>query len=190
MNRLTEEQQAMASQYMPLAEGVARLKRDASDSEDDIKSECFLALCFAASNYRDGMASFYTFARTRIRGAAIDYIRQVGPIRRSGTRRRAEIPESQMARSDDAHGRTLDRAESREVSAGVLVESTDSFDYMLSFLDHRSQVILRSKYQDDQAYDVSAKQLGMTESNCSRIHTRAIEQLRERFLGNGVAIPA
>ncbi len=192
MTRLTEEQRGLASQYMPLAESLARQsKRSTVADEEDMTSACFATLCISARDYRAGPATFYTFARRRIRGTVIDRIRDAAPHTRSGKNRRAsELAVTQISGSSDRDMTVLDYMESKEPLPLQRMESSESFEYMLSFLNHRSQVILRTKYQHGAPFAVAAKKLRVSVSTCELIHNQAIKHLRERFAGTEFAISA
>lgn len=188
---LTESQRALACQYMPLAESLARqTKRHKTEDQEEVASRCLLTLCAAARDYRPGRSSFATFARLRCRGEAIQYMRDIAPTTRSGKHRRAtEVPASQVGESSDRETTILEWIQCRDPHPLAAMESREAFQHMISCLDQRSQVVLRSRYQDGNGYAVAAKRLGCSVSSCESIHNRAIELLRARFSGTEYVIP-
>ena len=91
---LTPAQQDLAGDHLPLAyylahhhyatlpETVRRMV-----AREDIFGAAELGLCQAATSYRPGPVPFSRYARHRIAGAILDYLRQQDPYRRSDRKR-------------------------------------------------------------------------------------------------------
>src|SRR5262249_30186856 len=76
---LTDEQQGLASRYLPMAESLAKAFRTQLRIErEELRSTAYMALVEAARTFDPARkVNFATFARHRIRGALRDYLRRV-----------------------------------------------------------------------------------------------------------------
>ena len=83
---LDDDQQGLATRYLPLARSLARRMKDSFPAAgDEIQSVAFLALVEAAQSFDSSRGvGFATFARHRIWGALCDFRREIikSPARR------------------------------------------------------------------------------------------------------------
>jgi RNA polymerase sigma factor (sigma-70 family) len=163
---LTEEQQALAARFVPLARKIARRylrKHCGEDRAADVESDALLALVDAASRY-DGRVRFTTFAWWRIHG---EIINGLNPDRR----RRVKDPRGVPMRYEPE-----DRV---DLMAGV--DADDAFDGLIGRLPARLALVVSLTYRDGLSRDEVGARLGCTGSNASRLLTRALQRLTEEL---------
>lgn len=172
--KLTPEQQQLASAFFPLAVSMAKRSGQMSpELEEEMISHCTDILCRAAMRFRPGKASFFTFARHRLRGAITDRIRDIAYLTRHGNRRILEVPfdfggdrQSMISGIDPGFDR---------------VDVHDACEFLIGFLNERETAVIRSKYQRGTGLRGGSEKLELSGPTCSLIHSTAIAKLRERF---------
>jgi RNA polymerase sigma factor FliA len=177
----------------------------------DFESHAYIGLCEAARRFdRSKNVQFKTFCYLRIRGALIDYLRSEGTLSRAdyaqymsddegsekhiGNARNAHSLSSMInaqedfpiqlhfdAENDDmqmsyAHQETVTNMIEQKESARLIrlaIHSLPKFD---------AQVISLRYHKGMQLEEIGKKLGGFSKSYISRVHIRAIQQLREIFL--------
>jgi len=156
---LTEEQRAMAAQFMPLAWKLARRwKRRYGVDLDEAISEASSALCFAARRFDAGRGiKFMTFAFNRI----VMGLRAL--TSRNATRPRpARFPE---------HANELYGAPVPEESDIAV----DDMDRYLALLSDRQEAIVMARFIDGMTLEQAGKLFGLTKERVRQIEIKALE---------------
>jgi RNA polymerase sigma factor FliA len=122
--------------------------------------------------------SAYVFVRAR--GAAIDGIRQRGYMTRTDVdTRRVPLSLDMLCESVDDGGDGLDLG---AIDGGYdKVDSAETVPYLLAALSRRSRFVIEAYYLAGRSLADIARELGVTESRVSQIHTQALRQMRAMF---------
>lgn len=169
LSPLNSDQQDLAAQYLPLARALARpLKARYPGLADEFDSACGLAIVEAARAYDPARnLGFATYLRFRVKGALWDCLRSEG-LADDGD----ELP-----RVFRMHA--LDEAGSID-SGAEAVDALDSFDRWVSVLGDRQAAIIRAIYLHNRTQSQVAEQLGISQTEASRIHRQALDLLSGR----------
>ena len=188
----------LIAEHRKMVFGLAmRLRRELSlvGDLDDLVAFGFGGLLEAEHRFDpDRGIRFQTFAYHRVRGAMLDGVRKMTDVpRRAHERHKMEAQRSPTAapsRLDKAFARVSASltgatpihgsygAESPE-SALLKNESIGKVLGALSRLEPRQQTLVRGRYLEGRPLEDLARELGVSKSWASRLHTQALRQLRE-----------
>lgn len=145
---------------------------------EDMLAEAWIGAILAVDGFDPGLGlSLRTYAERRIRGRILDYLRRMDLVTR---KERRKIKGGEAAApviisvldfdlTDDQALQDLGRFEA-ELDVGRLLERAE--------LSDRHQLVLRQRYWTSGLDRELARQLGVTESRVSQLHTQAIRRLR------------
>lgn len=140
-------------EHLPLVRSIVRRMGLAHDP--DALSAGMLGLLDAARKHATA-APFDAYARLRIRGAVLDYLRgQPEP--------HDELDEQRVASDDDP---------------ALSVERRDQVAHLTAVLEDRERVVIGLHYGQDCPVDTIAEGLGVTQGRVSQIHRAALERMR------------
>ncbi len=145
---------------------------------------------------------FQTFAYHRVRGAMLDGVRKMAHLPRRAHERLQQSAESPPTALPKAAATPLEKVFAR-VSAGLTTagplhgslgdqspeaallknESVARLLGALAGLSDRQRTLVRGHYFEGRALDEIARELGISRSWASRLHTRALEELRRALEG-------
>ena len=181
---LTEAQQDLASQYLPLARKLAQpMKLMFVRWKDEFESAACLALVEAARSFDPSRnIKFATFARFRIRGAMVDVGRSM------------ELPgwDDALGESPDVvtltpfneeHGSVLVAVEPPPV--GTETDDVDSVEQILRKLPERHATVCRLHYLYGKTQAEIGDVIGCSQSEIARLHRKSLDLLSEPYLPDG-----
>jgi RNA polymerase sigma factor (sigma-70 family) len=153
--------------YQPLVAGILRRIAPSEAHIEDCLSEGLLALIRAVDKYKyETGVAFSVFARIRIKGAIIDYLRKSS---------RDTLGEE--AADFALFGELYDQGGLSELEqdklAGILS--------MVEELDLKERAVIKMTYIEDITRGEIAESLGLTQARISQIHARAIKRLRGKI---------
>ncbi len=145
---------------------------------------------------------FQTFAYHRVRGAMLDGVRKMAHLPRRAHERLQQPAETPPTALPKAAATPLEKVFAR-VSAGLTTagplhgslgdespeaallknESVARLLGALAGLSERQRTLVRGHYFEGRALDEIARELGISRSWASRLHTRALEELRRALEG-------
>jgi len=185
------------TQHEKMVHGLAnRLRRELSlrGDLDDLIAFGFGGLLEARHRFDPGRGiRFQTFAYHRVRGAMLDGVRKMSQL----PRRAHERLQAAADTTPTAAPTTLDKAFTRmssittatvlqgrfgdESPEAVLLknESVTRLLQALPSLSPRQRVLVRGFYFEGRSIDTMARELGISKSWASRLHTNALQELRE-----------
>jgi RNA polymerase sigma factor for flagellar operon FliA len=147
----------------------------------DVYADASIGVLNAIRNFdpaRSLTQKAYVFIRAR--GAAIDGIRQRGYMTRSDVDTRRVPLSLDMLRDDiDDGGDGLDLG-ANELGYDK-VDTAETVPYLLAVLSRRSRFVIEAYYLAGRSLGDIARELGVTESRVSQIHTQALRQMRAMF---------
>ncbi len=153
--------------YQPLVSGILRRIAPSEAYIEDCLSEGLLALIRAIDTYKhDTGVAFSVYARIRIKGAIIDYLRK-------SSRDKLSVEHSDFA----LFGVLYDKS-------GLSELEQDRLERIISLIDElgdKERTVIQKIYIDDLPREIVAKSLGLSEARISQIHSRAIKRLRGRI---------
>lgn len=158
---MNEKTNKLILDYMPLAEKMAWEKCRSTPSNisiDDLKSAAYFGLVDAANKY-DYSINFCTYARFRIMGEILDFIRSIS----WGTRKNPFIPVSLESENFDCEA-----PESRCEFLDDLAQNMKSNLYF----------VLKKYYIDGYSLKEIGKQLSVSESRVSQMLTQAKKSVK------------
>jgi RNA polymerase sigma factor (sigma-70 family) len=173
---LSDEQRQLATQFLPLAQKLARNYRYRQmHQRDEIESAAYMALVEAALYFDPARnVNFATFARHRIRGALRDYHHRV-----CVDHWRGDLPERpvfrRLGKGGEHHGEVLGIQPDRPI--GYEIESIESVEDWLRRLPLVHAVVCRYIYINGKSQEEAAALLGCSKSFLSRLHREAIAWL-------------
>jgi RNA polymerase sigma factor (sigma-70 family) len=175
---LTDEQQQLASRYMPMARSLAKpLKRSWPQDGHDFEAAAMLALVEAAQAFDSGRnVKFSTFARLRITGALKDLQRVMLALGFRSTARKAPrvVP---LTLEAEERGCLL-RVDYGD-SVGDEVDAVDYVESWLRKLPPRHAAACREMYINGRSQGETAEFLGCSRSRVSNLHREARVMLNE-----------
>ncbi len=177
-----------------------RLRRELSlrGEIDDLVAFGYGGLLEARERFDESRGvQFQTFAYYRVRGAMLDGVRKMAQLPRRAHERVREQESVSPTAMPQPGPTQLERVFAR-VSAGLTAagpchgalvgdspedfilrqESVERLLQALSGLSHRERSIVRGYYFEGRTLDAIAKELGISKSWASRIHTGALRTLR------------
>ena len=178
-DRLTPAQQELASQFLPLARGMAKpLKILYPSWKDEFESAACLALVEAARSYDPSRTiRFATFARFRIRGA----LRDVGRAMILPGFEDEKNPPGTVTLTpyNEEHGTVLVATQISRVGADV--DAIDEVEHWLRKLPKRHAFICRLYYLYGKTQSEIADVIGCSQSEITRLHKKSIDLLSEPY---------
>jgi RNA polymerase sigma factor (sigma-70 family) len=163
---LTEEQQELAGQYLPLAKKLARqFSRAYGLDREEVRSVAFKALVESAGSYNPALSKVGTYFYRKITHRLCDWIRE--------ERRHGRV--AQLSAIDDYEAAFASPDGSR---AHELVEIRDSAATLLSRASRREQLVLRMSYLEDKTSRQIGESVGVVHSRIQAIKQEALMYLR------------
>ncbi len=177
---LDEDQQGLATRYLPLARSLARrMKHSFPDAVDEFQSAAFLALVEAAQSFDSSQGvGFASFARHRIWGALCDLRREI--IRRfrpCGSK--SELVVMQLAMGFETGGRLIGVEPDEPV--GSELETLETLQDWIGQLPRLQAQAFRYIYLDGKTQQEAAALVGCSKSNLNRIHSEGLRSLRQTY---------
>ncbi len=190
------------AQHEKLVHGLAhRLRRELSlqGDLDDLIAFGFGGLLEARHRFdpRRGVR-FQTFAYYRVRGAMLDGVRKMSQLPRRAHERLQAAAEASPTAAPTALDKAFTRMSVCITTATVLQgrfgdespeaillknESVTRLLQALPGLSPRQRVLVRGFYFEGRSLDAMARELGISKSWASRLHTNALQELREALEG-------
>ncbi len=173
---LTEHQRCLATQYMPLAQSLAKGYRFRRLAErEELESTAYMALVEAAQMYdATRKVNFATYARHRIRGALRDYQRHTQSADWRGDE--AERPVFQrLKKGAEDSGRVIGMEPSQPIGADI--EAVEAVEEWLRRLPQVHATACRLIYIHGESQNNVAASVGCSRSFLSRLHREAISML-------------
>jgi RNA polymerase sigma factor (sigma-70 family) len=181
---LTEKQQLLAAQYLPLARALAKpLKEIFRQWRDEFESAACMALVEAARSFDPSRnIQFATFARFRIRGALVDVGRGMGL---DGFEDNPEDAPGMISLTpyNEEHGTVLIAVSPPAV--GSEFEDVDAVEHMLRKLPKKHATVCRLHYLYGKTQSEIADSLACSQAEVTRVHKKALELLSEPYDVNG-----
>ncbi len=181
---MTEEQQELAAQYLPLARSLAKpLKEIFSQWRDEFESAACMALVEAARSFDPSRnIQFATFARFRIRGALVDVGRGMGL---DGFEDNPEDAPGMVSLTpyNEEHGKVLIAVSPPPV--GSEFEDIDAVEHILRKLPKKHATVCRLHYLYGKTQSEIAGTLACSQAEVTRLHKKALEFLSEPYDANG-----
>jgi RNA polymerase sigma factor (sigma-70 family) len=175
---LTEQQQALAVQYLPLARSLAKsLKQNWPAETHEFDSAACMALVEAAQSFDPARnVKFATYARFRICGALRDVQRALVT---QGWRDDMENAPKFMSLISTAEefGEVMLSHPDRAVGEGI--ELTDLLESWLKKLPPRHAAACRELYFNQKTQSEAAEAIGISKSRVSYLHREALEILND-----------
>ncbi|WP_435009341.1 sigma-70 family RNA polymerase sigma factor [Tundrisphaera lichenicola] len=183
---LTEEQRALAEQFLPLARKLAKpLKAMFQHWKDEFESAACMALVEAARSYDPSRnIRFATFARFRIRGALVDVGRAMGLSGWETDRENAPNVVT-LTPVNEEHGKVLVAFEPPAV--GSEIDDADSVEHWLRKLPKKHAEVCRLYYLYGKTQAEIAEDLQCSQSEVTRLHKKALELLSDPYDALGKA---
>jgi RNA polymerase sigma factor for flagellar operon FliA len=180
-------------EYMPLVRAIARHLSEHLPLQvdiEDLEQEGVLGLMDAVKRFDPSQnVPFVSYAKFRIRGAIIDYLRSIDPLSRD-TRRKVKQAESDFGKtiSLDATTEHRDTAlkESRivadpkplELENLMRAEESAAIDRAIAKLKPRWQEAVRLYYFEGLSMKEAGAQMGLNESRISQILRKVRETIK------------
>ena len=180
-----------------MVHGLAhRLRRELSIPGDleDLVAFGFGGLLEARHRFDPGRGvRFQTFAYHRVRGAMLDGVRKMSQLPRRAHERLVAASEGSPTAAPTALDKAFTRISGSLATATVLQgrfgdespeelllknESVTRLLQALPSLSARKRVLVRGFYFEGRSIDAMARELGISKSWASRLHTSALRQLR------------
>jgi RNA polymerase sigma factor for flagellar operon FliA len=185
------------AQHERMVHGLAhRLRRELSlrGDLDDLIAFGFGGLLEARHRFDPGRGvRFQTFAYHRVRGAMLDGVRKMSQLPRRAHERLQAATETTPTAAPTALDKAFTRMSASLTAATVLHgrfgdespeavllknESVTRLLEALPSLSPRQRVLVRGFYFEGRSIDAMAKELGISKSWASRLHTSALQELR------------
>ena len=177
---LTEEQQGLASRYVPMAKSLAKPLKTAWPIEgDEFESAALMALVEAAQSFDESRnVKFATFARYRIWGALRDVQRS---LITAGWRNDAENAPTICSLAYDAEeiGRSINSEPDPPV--GKELEATEFVEHWLGKLPAKHADACRQIYIHGKTQSEAAGSLGCSKSRLSYLHKEALDLINDAW---------
>ena len=177
---LDEDQQSLATRFLPLARSMAnRMKDSCPAAGDELLSVAFLALVESAQHFDSARGvSFSTFARHRIWGALCDLRSEIIQRRRPG-KPGAEVAAVRLGKDTYIEGRIIGSTPPKSVGSDL--ESLDTFENWLRQLPRLQAQAFRHIYVDGKTQAEAAVLVGCSKWAMHRMHTDGIKSLQQIF---------
>jgi RNA polymerase sigma factor (sigma-70 family) len=179
---LTEEQQGLATRYLPLARSLAKRMENAwPGAKDEFESAAFLALVQAAQSFDAAhKISFATFARHRIWGALRDLRRDLWSRGCRGNVADSRIPRfSRLGKDAEVHGMIIGGEPDEPV--GTELENLDTVEHWIRQLPRPHALAFRHIYLDGKTQEETARLVGCSKSYLSRLHRQAMTWISQTY---------
>jgi RNA polymerase sigma factor (sigma-70 family) len=173
---LTEEQQLLATRYLPMARHIAlRLEPTWPSERDELQSTAYMALVEAARTFDPTRrVGFGTYARHRIRGALRDLERI---LISGGWRRDARHPRLVQKPNVFDERKSVVLGINPERPVGAWIEAVEAVEDWLRRLPKAHAAACRLVYIEGKSQDEAAAEVGCSKSFFSRLHREAITWL-------------
>jgi len=186
---LDEDQQGLATRYMPLARSLARrMKPSFPNADDEFQSAAFLALVEAAQSFDSSRGvGFASFARHRIWGALCDLRREIiKRIQRTGVE--SELVLMRLAKGYEIGGRLIGVEPDEPVGSDQ--ESLEALQDWIGRLPRLQAQAFRHIYLDGKTQKETAALVGCTKGWLNHIHSEGLRMLEETCRFQTTHIPA
>ena len=181
---LSEEQQALAARFLPLARSLAKpMKEIFVEWKDEFESAACLALVEAARSFDPSRnIQFSTFARFRIRGALVDVGRG---LNLPGWEDNPEEAPGLVTLTPyiEEHGQVLIAVSPPEV--GSEFDDIDAVEHLLRKLPKKHAMVCRMQYLYGKTQAEIATMLGCSQAEITRLHKKALELLSDPYDAEG-----
>ena len=186
------------TQHEKMVHGLAhRLRRELSlrGNLEDLVAFGFGGLLEARNRFDPNRGvRFQTFAYHRVRGAMLDGVRKMSQLPRRAHERLVAASEPSPTAAPTALDKAFTRISASLTTATVLQgrfgdespeavllknESITRLLQALPSLSPRQQVLVRGFYFEGRSIDGMARELGISKSWASRLHTSALQELRD-----------
>jgi RNA polymerase sigma factor (sigma-70 family) len=180
---LTEEQQELATRYLPLARALAgRMRYAWPGALDEFESAALLALVEAAQAFDTARGvNFATFAHYRIRGALRDLRRE---LYSRGGRGDVANPQfhkfSRLESESEALGRVIGAEPDEPI--GTEMENLDTIENWIRQLPRTHSLAFRHIYLDGKTKEETARLVGCSKAYLTRLHQEAITWLHHVYV--------
>jgi RNA polymerase sigma factor (sigma-70 family) len=175
---LDEDQQGLATRYLPLARSLAsRMEYSFPAAGDELQSVAFLALVEAAQTFdRSRCVNFATFARHRIWGALCDCRREIITKARPIGGDCGQVV-MRLAEEFQTGGRLFGIQPNHPVGADL--ESLETFENWIGQLPRLQARAFRHIYLDGKTQKETAALVGCSKWKLSRMHGEALNSLEK-----------
>jgi RNA polymerase sigma factor (sigma-70 family) len=177
---LDEDQQGLATRYLPLARSMARrMKANCPGAGDELQSAAFLALVEAAQSFDPSRSvHFSTYARHRIWGALCDVRREIINRRRPGGSK-SDLVVMRLGKEFQTGGRLIGAEPDEPVGSDL--ETLDTVENWIRQLPRPHALAFRHIYLDGKSQEETAALVGCSKSSLSRMHSQAISWLQQTY---------
>ncbi|MGA2704245.1 MAG: sigma-70 family RNA polymerase sigma factor [Isosphaeraceae bacterium] len=175
---LDDDQQGLATRYLPLAHSLARRMKDSfPDAVDEFQSAAFLALVEAAQSFDSSRrVGFASFARHRIWGALCDLRREIiKRVQRGGGE--AELVLMKLATGYETGGRLIGVEPDEPV--GSELEALETLQNWIGQLPRLQAQAFRHIYLDGKTQKEAAALVGCSKSYLNRMHSEGLRSLQQ-----------
>ena len=174
------DEAALFAEYAPIALWVASKyssRRSLAAEWADVHADASIGVLDAIRRFdhHSGPVARKAYVFIRARGAAIDGIRQRGYRTRSGSTREPMSLDMLLAAVDDGGSAW----EPGMIECGYArIESAETVSLLLVQLSRQRRFVIEAYYLAGRTLADIARELGVTESRVSQIHTLALRQMR------------
>jgi RNA polymerase sigma factor (sigma-70 family) len=169
------ESTKLVEQYIPLANKLAFQRKKSLPKCIDIeelKSAAYLGLTEAANRFKPELGlSFTTFAYPRIRGAIIDYLRELGWDKRSNSIQVVSLD------APDDEGHSLADAVPAKAKKD---EGKDVLDFISVRFGKQVETVLRNYFIDEMSMKEVGQKFGVSEGRISQLIKQYKDRIREQ----------
>jgi RNA polymerase sigma factor (sigma-70 family) len=180
---LTNQQQGLATRYVPLAQALARrMEKGCKAEREELESIAYMALVEAAQAFDPSYnVNFATYARCHIRGSLREFKRRWWTARWGGDHAHHVVFRERGKHVED-HGRVFGIRPEEPV--GSKIEEFEAIEQWLRPIPGLLAAACRLIYVEGLSREEAAQRLGCSESYLSRVHRDAIFWLsREQNAG-------
>ena len=177
---LDDDQQGLATRYLPLARSLARrMKASFPAAGDELQSAAFLALVEAAQSFDSSRGvGFATFARHRIWGALCDLRGEIiNRVRPGGSE--SELVAIRLAKGFQTGGRLIGVEPDEPV--GSELEALETFENWIGQLSRLQARAFRHIYLDGKTQAETAALLGCSKWSLNRMHSQGLSLLQQTY---------
>jgi len=177
---LDDDQQGLATRYLPLARSLARrMEASFPAAGDELQSAAFLALVEAAQSFDSSRGvGFATFARHRIWGALCDLRREIiNRVRPGGSE--SELVATRLAKGFQTSGRLIGVEPDEPV--GSELEALETFENWIGQLPRLQARAFRHIYLDGKSQAETAALIGCSKWSLNRMHSQGLSSLQETY---------
>lgn len=164
-------------QYVPLSFNLASQFCDGVMAFDDLQQIALIGIARALETYVPGRSSEWSWVYFKGYHAIKDALR-------SESRRRKRTTQLNWENSFEVEARKDDRSKRTNILKEIKTDQLNALRSAMRLLDSRTrQIIKRVGLKGERQEDVG-RSLGISQSWCSRIYNRGLNQLREVLLAN------